>query len=443
MNHTPKRIAYCTFGCRLNQYDTEAVRTLIDRSGRYQTVDLHQQADIYVVNTCSVTTRADATARKSIRRLHNQCPQAQIVVIGCYAQRAPAEIIELPGVHLVIGAANRGQIPQLLATLDDSDQPQIVVSPIETARTFLDVPITEMMEHSRAFVKVQEGCNEHCSFCIVPQTRGASRSRSQSSILDQVRKLVDIGYTEVVLTGVHLGDYGLDLPGGRRQLVDIVAKILAIDSLQRFRLSSVEPASLPLELIDLMAQETRFARHFHLPLQSASDTVLTSMRRRYTAIEYITLLQRINDRVPECGIGADVICGFPTESDADFQRTFDALVELPITYLHPFSYSVRPGSTAEPLGDPVAPETKKRRIRSLKRLGSDKNAAFCAHHVGSVLQVLIETSRRGGVEQHSGWSDNYIRVAVESDQPLHAGSIVTVQITATTDTGLQGVVAAS
>ena len=437
-----KRIAYCTFGCRLNQYDTETIRTLIDQSGGYQTVALHEQADVCVVNTCTVTARADATARKAIRRLHNQYPQARIVVTGCYAQRAPAEIAALPGVRLVIGAADRGQIPQRIAALDDSDQVRVVVSPIETARTFLDVPITEMMEHSRAYVKIQEGCNERCSFCIVPQTRGISRSRPQASILAQVRDLVHANYAEIVLTGVHLGDYGLDLPGSRRRLVDIVAEILAIDGLQRFRLSSIEPASLPLQLIEWMAQEPRFARHFHLPLQSASDPVLARMRRRYSAAEFVALVQRIKDRVPECGIGADVICGFPTETDADFQRTFDALVELPITYLHPFSYSVRPGSEAEPWGDPVPAESKKRRIRSLKRLANEKNAAFRALHVGKILPVLIETSRRGGVEQPSGWSDNYIRVTIETEESLPSGGIVPALITTTTEDGLQGVVSA-
>ncbi len=440
----PKRIAYCTLGCRLNQYDTETIRTLIERSGGYQTVALSADAEVYVVNTCSVTANADASARKTIRRLHREHPEARIVVTGCYAQRAAGELATLPGVKLVFGAAERAQVPQLLAAAeaDDSSQPRCMVSPIETARHFIDVPISEMMEHSRAYVKVQEGCNEHCSFCIVPTTRGVSRSRSQASVLAQIRQLLDKGYNEIVLTGVHLGDYGLDLPGGQRQLVALVERILSLEQLQRFRLSSIEPASLPLALIDLMAAQPRFARHFHLPLQSASDAVLCRMRRRYRAADFIALTQHIAERIPQCGIGADVICGFPTETDADFQQTFDALAALPISYLHPFSYSPRPGSEAEALGDRIAPDTKKRRIRALKRLVGDKNLVFRRQHVGQTLSVLVESSRRGGAAQFSGWSDNYIRVVITSTTALSPGQIVPVRITATSDNGLQGIVEA-
>ena len=205
-----------------------------------------------------------------------------------------------------------------------------------------------MMEHSRAFVKVQEGCNESCTFCIVPRTRGRSRSRAAKSVLDQVRRLVDGGYVEIVVTGVHVGDYGLDLPpAGRLSLPELLRRILEVPGVQRLRLSSVEPASVTAELIELMAGEPRFARHFHLPLQSGSDSVLSRMQRRYRSDHFRSLVGTVSEAIPECGIGTDVICGFPGESDADFRRTFDLLEELPITYLHPFTYSVRPGSAAE------------------------------------------------------------------------------------------------
>ena len=404
-----KTVAFCTFGCRLNQYDTETIRTLLDEYGGWRSVPFHEVADVYVVNTCSVTSRADATCRKAIRRIHSEHPDSAIVVTGCYAQRAPQEIAELPGVNLIVGAADRGSIARRMEQLS-ANQLEIAVSPIAEANEFVDVAITEMMEHSRAFVKVQEGCNESCSFCIVPQTRGSSRSREPASVLAQVRELLASGYAEIVLTGVHLGDYGLDLPPNRRLLADLVREILAIPELQRFRLSSIEPASITDELIELMAGHDKFARHFHIPLQSASDTVLSRMRRRYTAAQFSSLIGRISQAIPDCGIGTDIICGFPGETDEDFQETFDCLARLPITYVHPFSYSARPGSEAENFGDQVPGEVKKRRTRALKRLLKDKQQAFHERHLGKTMPVLMETSRRGDRSHLAGWTDNYLRV---------------------------------
>jgi threonylcarbamoyladenosine tRNA methylthiotransferase MtaB len=404
-----KSVAFCTFGCRLNQYDTETIRTLLDEYGGWRSVPFRDSADVYVVNTCSVTARADATCRKAIRRIHAERPGSAIVVTGCYAQRAPREIAELPGVRLIVGAADRSSIAGRMSRMPESGL-QIAVSPITEAGEFVDVAITEMMEHSRAFVKVQEGCNESCSFCIVPQTRGASRSRKPESVLAQVRELLASGYLEVVLTGVHLGDYGLDIPGNRRMLADLVREILAIPELQRFRLSSIEPASITDELIELMASHDKFARHFHIPLQSASNTVLSRMRRRYTSEQFSRLIGKITEAIPDCGIGTDVICGFPGETDEHFQETFDCLAQLPITYLHPFTYSVRPGSEAEHYGDQIQGDVKKRRTRSLKRLMRDKQLAFRRRHVGKTMPVLLEASRRGERSFLAGWTDNYLRV---------------------------------
>ena len=404
-----RRIAYCTFGCRLNQYDTEAIRTLVSEGSDFETVGSRDVADVYVVNTCSVTARADATARKAIRRINSEHPEASIVVTGCYAQRAPGELAELPGVSLVVGAADRARFAELVEHLEDGP-PVVAVSPIATAKSFLDVPITEMTEHSRAFVKVQEGCNESCTFCIVPQTRGVSRSRTAQSVVDQVRQLVDAGYVEVVLTGVHIGDYGLDLPDRRRMLPDLIERILGIDGVERFRLSSIEPASVSDDVIALMAESPKFARHFHIPFQSGSDAVLERMKRRYRAGEFADLVARIAERIPDCGIGADVICGFPGETDGDFLRTFEHVEQLPITYLHAFTYSARPGSEAESFADQVPGEVRKRRTRSLKRLSAEKQRRFAERHVGRTVDVLLEPARRGGAARVGGWTDNYLRV---------------------------------
>ena len=401
MRSNRERVAFRTFGCRLNQYDTESVRTLLEASGRFETV--RGDADVYVVNTCSVTARADASARKAVRRIHAEHPGARIVVTGCYAQRAPDELAALPGVSLVLGAADRGRVVDELARTPPGEAARMAVAPIAEARRFLEVPITEMRERRRAFVKVQEGCNESCSFCIVPQTRGVSRSREPEAVLRQVRRLVDGGYPEIVVTGVHAGDYGLDLGAGspgpgsgeRRPLVGLIERILAVPGLERLRLSSIEPASVGDGLVSLMAGEEKFARHFHIPMQSANDDVLARMRRRYTAAGFRRLVERIAERVPDCGIGTDVICGFPGETDTAFQDTFDALAELPITYIHPFTYSPRPGSESAAWKDDVPSEAKKRRVGALKRLSRDKGRAFRERHVGRLAEVLPEGPARG------------------------------------------------
>jgi threonylcarbamoyladenosine tRNA methylthiotransferase MtaB len=431
-----KTVAFRTFGCRLNQYDSETIRTLLEDSGRFQTVREGERPEVFVVNTCTVTARADATARKAIRRIHSEHPDARIVVTGCYAQRSPLELAELPGVSLVVGAADRARVASKMDRMGPPGEVEVAVSPVTEARTFIDVPITEMMDHSRAFIKVQEGCNEACSFCIVPQTRGRSRSRGMDSVLSQARTLVQQGYLELVVTGVHAGDYGLDLPGARRQLAPLLAGLLEIDGLQRLRLSSIEPASVSDEIIDLMATQSRFARHFHIPFQSASDAVLGRMRRRYRYADFERLVHDINERVPGCGIGCDVICGFPGESDADFQATFDALERLPVSYVHPFSFSVRPGSEAEAFDDDVSPAEKKRRVGALKRLMAEKHRRFCAAHVGLEMQVLLEQGRRGGAPRIGGWTDNYLRVDLGEGEC--AAEMARVWITGTDRAGLVG-----
>jgi threonylcarbamoyladenosine tRNA methylthiotransferase MtaB len=430
-----KRVAFCTFGCRLNQYDTEAMRALLLEQGDWCAVPFDESADVYVVNTCSVTSTADAHARKMIRRIHGRSPEAQIVATGCYAQRAPEELADLPGVSLVLGAADRVRAPQEISQIVPGEI-RMAVSPIAEATVFHEVAITEMMDRSRAFVKVQEGCNETCTFCIVPQTRGASRSRRPENVLAQVRDLVAAGYTEIILTGVHVGDFGLDLAERRRLLPPLIRDILAIDGLDRFRLSSIEPSTVTDELIELAASEEKFARHFHIPMQSGSDDVLARMQRRYTADAYAELVHGIAERVPDCGIGADVMAGFPGESEDDFRQTFDRLVELPLTYLHAFTYSARPGSAAEGFADDVPGDVRKRRTAALRKLSRDKSRAFRERLVGKVMPIVVEGMRRNGDARLGGLTENYVRV------DLGPGStddnVVNARLLALSDEGLVG-----
>lgn len=417
-----KRVAFCTFGCRLNQYDTETMRTLLVDEGDWRAVPWNEEADVYVVNTCSVTAKADARARQMLRRIHGERPAARIVATGCYAQRAPEDFTEIAGVDLVLGAADREHVVDEFAGIHSLERgrPRLAVSSIDQASKFLEVPITEMMDRSRAFVKIQEGCDEKCSFCIIPQTRGRSRSRDPEKVLSQVRELIASGYTEIVITGVHVGEFGLDL-GGERLLAGLIEDILELPGLDRFRLSSIQPNTVSDEIIELMATHDKFARHFHIPLQSGSDSILERMRRAYTSEHWRELVERIADRVPDCGIGTDVICGFPGESDQDFQRTFDRLAGLPITYLHPFTYSERPGSEAAAFGEAVPGDVRKRRTRALKKLSADKNLDFRRRHLGREMDVFVEEMKRDGVPHLGGLTDNYLRVDLgpgTADTPL-------------------------
>lgn len=433
-----KTVSFRTFGCRLNAYDTESIRALLGRNG-WSTISLKAEADVYIVNTCSVTHQADARARKAIRRLKSEHPNSSIVVTGCYAQRAPQEIANIPGVSLIVGAADRANIPEALDRIS-GDSLEIAVSPIENAREFLEVPITEMMEKSRALVKVQEGCNQACTFCIVPQTRGRSRSRRPEFVLGQIEKLVESGYSEIVLTGVHIGSYGIDLRDNKTDLISLISHILDIPGLARFRLSSIEPSSVSDALIELMASESKFARHFHIPFQSGSNNILDSMKRGYTRDEFVKLIAKIEKLIPSCGIGTDVIAGFPGESDDDFQETFDVITDLPITYLHPFTYSMRPGSNAQVLGDTVSGDVKKRRTRSLKRLSQEKNLAFKKQHLGTIVDVLFEGDTRNG-HCCTGYTDNFLRVSVDEEQASR--KIVACQVSGLNDLGLTGYPASS
>ncbi|MBT8420098.1 MAG: tRNA (N(6)-L-threonylcarbamoyladenosine(37)-C(2))-methylthiotransferase MtaB [Gammaproteobacteria bacterium] len=460
-------VAFYTFGCRINQYDTETMRTLLETTGRFRAVPLHKPADVYVINTCSVTAQADATARKAIRRIRSDRPNAKIIVTGCYAQRVPTEIAELPGIALVLGVPDRtrivSEIDQVLAA-PNTDSPKshqkIAVSPVSTAHTFPEIPITRMMNRSRAVVKIQDGCNGACSFCIIPQTRGHSRSRQPEQVLDQITQLVDNGYQEIVLAGVHLGDYGLENnpsnPGaGKSALFHLIERILSIPNLMRFRLSSIGPNAITKDIILLMAAKEKFARHFHIPLQSGSDEILMRMNRDYRVAQFEKLLRDITDAIPDCGIGADIICGFPGESDTLFNETVARITDLPLSYLHPFPYSARPGSPAESFGDQVSSENKKSRTRILKQLSREKNRAFQWRHLGSEVNVLLEgrekgqpeRNSRGSPDEHSyeksepacfGWTDNYLRVAVRgAGIDTHSG-LQRVRITGLEDEGLVG-----
>lgn len=397
-----KTVAFYTLGCKLNTYDTQWYSEQFTAHG-YREVPYGEPADVTVVNTCTVTGQGDAQSRQALRKAHRISPGGTVVAVGCYAQTDPEALAEMPEVDLVVGTAER---TRLLDLVNDTCSLGRTFVTRSRAKDFQDMDIYNFGGRARAFVKIQEGCNEFCSFCIIPFARGRSRSRALANTVDQVRKLVDAGYAEVVLTGVHIGDYGTDLDG--LKLLDVLEAVERVSGLRRFRVSSIEATFVTDAMIDFFASSQKFCRHLHVPLQSGDDGILKAMRRPYTRAQYIALIEKLADRVPDIGIGGDVMVGFPGESDAAFQNTYDLIAEHPMTYLHVFPYSPRGTTPAARMADQVASQVKKDRGALLRALGQRKVSAFQKRFVGRELPVLFENRRSG--EYLQGLTDNYIRV---------------------------------
>src|SRR5712664_38587 len=436
------------FGCRATQADGAAIeRQLLDRG--CTSVSAPAAADIIVVNTCTVTASADAQARDAIRKLHAANPAVRVVVTGCYAQRAPEELAALPGVSWVVGNSHKPQIPQLIDSLStappsasptnffpaaalhpDSSIPfhsfvvaqhaapalaKILTGNIFDRTEFLSAPVLGGEgNHTRPTLKIQDGCNSRCSYCVIPFVRGNSRSLPPDAVIREIQHLSETGYREIVLSGINLGTYGRDL-SPRVEFEDLLRRILDETSVERLRISSIEPLDVTQDLVDLFASTDRIAQHFHMPLQSASDRILAAMHRWYRAEHYARRIELIRQRLPHAAIGADVITGFPGESEAEHTATLAFIERLPFTYLHVFSFSKRPGTKAAALSNEVPPAVIKRRARELRALAEKKAAAFRQSQLGRTLRVL--TLRRDEDDMREGLtpalSSNYLRVKVE------------------------------
>jgi threonylcarbamoyladenosine tRNA methylthiotransferase MtaB len=434
---TPVTVAFATLGCKLNQYDTMEVQALLEAQG-FRTVPFEAPAQVYVINTCTVTARADYSDRQAIRRAVARNPGAVVVVTGCYAQTNPDAVAAIPGVDLVLGTQDKYALPELLHRARKRVRPFLQVSDVFARRALPVVPVRRFAPgYTRAFVKVQDGCQHRCSFCIVPFARGGSRSQPVEVVLEQVEALVGAGYAEIVLTGVDLGHYGWDLRP-RTALAALVRRLLDVRGLARLRLSSVLPAYFTEELVELLVGERRICRHLHVPLQSGADRVLRAMRRPYTARMYRALIERLAGAIPDLGLGADVITGFPTETDAEFEAT-EALVQaLPFTYLHVFSYSDRRGTEAARGPAPrVPPETIRARTTHLRRLAAAKQLGFRRAQVGRELDVLVLDQRERETGRLVGLTDNYLEVAFPGSDALMRG-FARVQATGPGGARLQG-----
>jgi threonylcarbamoyladenosine tRNA methylthiotransferase MtaB len=434
-----------TLGCRLNQYDTAAMRAELLAAG-FAVVPAGEAPDWVIINTCTVTHRADQEARQLIRRIGRASPGARLVVTGCYAQRAPEDVRRLPGVAAVLGTGERSRIPEVLrggadevprgtdpvAMAHESGDGQAVhVSP-GRARRPMDVGSPVSFGRTRALLKVQDGCDSFCTYCIVPLVRGRSRSLPLGPALEQARRLLEAGFLEIVVTGADLGHYGRDL-GDRSLLPRLLEGILALGDRHRVRLSSIEPNKIDPAVLELLVSEPRLCRHLHLPLQSGSARVLRAMRRSYTPGDYLALTQRVA-RAGPAGIGADVIVGFPGETDADFAETQALLAAAPVTYLHVFRYSSRPGTAAAGRADVPAGSVARARSEALRSLGAEKARAFQARLVGRLLPVLVEARKPGG--RIVAMSDVYVPVLLDR-VPTERG-IVGARVTGSSDEGVEG-----
>ena len=400
-----KKAAFMTLGCKVNQYETETMEGLFRQAG-YEVVPFSERANVYIVNTCSVTSLGEKKSRQLIRRAQRLNPEAVLAVTGCYAQLNPAEIARIDGVRLVIGNQGRENIVKLCEQAATIPGPITVVDDIMQAKQFEDIPLFGVPQRTRAFLKIQEGCQNFCTYCIIPYTRGPLRSRPLESVKREIAKLVKAGFKEIVLTGIHLGAYGRDLEGNIT-LADAAREVLRFPEIRRLRLGSLESVELSPDLFELIRSDERFAKHLHLPLQAGAEEILHRMNRHYDKAEFLSLIQNVEREIPGVAISTDIIVGFPGETEAMFAESLEYVAKLNFMRMHIFPYSKREGTPAAAMPDQVPEAVKHERVKRMQELAEKKAAEYLRQFIGKTLSVLIETEN-GGI--WDGLTGNYIRV---------------------------------
>jgi threonylcarbamoyladenosine tRNA methylthiotransferase MtaB len=408
-----KKVAFYTLGCKLNYSETSGIARQFTSAG-FGIVQFIDGADVYIINTCSVTDNADKKCRKVVKEALKHSPNAYIVIVGCFAQLKPEEITKIQGVDMVLGAAEKFQIIDYITDL--TKQPKALVYQQDIANTNQFVPSYSIGDRTRTFLKVQDGCNYSCTFCTIPLARGASRSDTIESVLAQVAQIAASGVKEIVLTGVNLGDFGIRNSERENTFFDLVQVLDKTEGIERFRISSIEPNLLTNEIIDFVANSNKFVPHFHIPLQSGSPKILGLMRRRYKQEIYTERVNYIKQLMPNCCIGVDVIVGFPGESDADFLETYNYLNELEISYLHVFTYSERENTLAATMADSVSASKRAERSKMLHILSDKKRRAFYQTQLNTTAQVLLEADHKEGYMH--GFTPNYVKVKLHYDPLL-------------------------
>ena len=404
-----KTVALHTLGCKLNFSETTALGRMLENDG-FAKKEFDEVADVYVINTCSVTDNADKECRQIVRKIQRKAPEALVVITGCYAQLKPKEIAAIPGVDLVLGAAEKFNIAQHLKEISKNDATKICSCEVEDVNIF--VPSHSVNERTRIFLKVQDGCDYNCSFCTIPMARGKSRSDEINKVIENVKAIAAGGAKEIVLTGINLGDFGKGYTGGKKHgenFFDLIKELDALPGIERYRISSIEPNLLSNEIIEFVSNSRHFMPHFHIPLQSGSNNTLGAMRRRYKKELYAEKIGLIKLLMPHCCIGVDLIVGFPGETTEDFAETVTFLRELDISYLHVFTYSERDNTHALTISPVVPMHIRNERNKILRNLSYEKMQAFTKQHIGQTRKVLFEHVNKNGMME--GYSDNYIKVS--------------------------------
>ncbi len=415
-NTMNKSVAFHTLGCKLNFSETSSLSRSLEAEG-YVKTNFDDIADVYVINTCSVTENADKECRQIVRKIQRKAPESMVVITGCYAQLKPKEISEIEGVDLVLGAAEKFNLAKHIKDYDKSQGAKIHSCDIEDVNGFN--ASYSIADRTRTFLKVQDGCDYNCSFCTIPLARGHSRSDLIENVLENIKSLAAGGTKEVVLTGINLGDFGKGNYGGKKKeetFFELVQELDKLDDIKRYRISSIEPNLLSNDIIDFVAASRHFMPHFHIPLQSGNNEILGKMRRRYQRELYADRVQRIKEKMPHCCIGVDVIVGFPGETEEHFEDTFNFLHSLDVSYFHVFTYSERTNTLATEMADIVPMQVRNERNKRLRNLSYQKMRYFEAQHAGQRRPVLFEHKNKNGIME--GYSDNYIKVQAAHKEEL-------------------------
>lgn len=424
-----KKVAFYTLGCKLNFSETSAISRKFEERG-FQKVAFTEEPDIFIINTCSVTENADKKCKKVVREARKISPDAYVAIIGCYAQLKPKEISEINGVDAVLGAAEKFQLIDLLDGFKREPSPKVLASEISEAQHFHNS--YSLNDRTRTFLKVQDGCDYSCTFCTIPLARGKSRSNTIENVLRDAEEIVASGVKEIVLTGVNTGDFGIRNGKREDRFIDLIKELDKLEGLERIRISSIEPNLLTDEIIEFVATSEKFVPHFHIPLQSGSDTVLKRMRRRYLSDLYVSRVEKIKSLMPNCCIGVDVIVGFPGETQEEFNETYSFLNELDISYLHVFTYSERANTAAIELDNPVPMKIRSERSKMLRSLSEKKKRFFYNTNLGTKATVLFEDDIEDGLMH--GFTENYVRVAAKYD-PILINELKEVQLANINDHG--------
>lgn len=416
------KIAFTTLGCKVNLYDSEAMAELFAEKG-YEIADFDEVADIYVINTCTVTNFGDKKSRQMIRRARRRNPDSIIVATGCYAQVSPETVAGIDGINIVIGTKDRSKVVEIVENYKAEQGVLNAVRDIKGEKEFERLKVSKLKDRTRAYIKIQEGCNRYCSYCIIPYARGPVRSRKPEDIMDEVKALARNGFKEVVLTGIHVASYGIDL--GNITLADIIEMVHEVDGIERIRFSSMEPRAVSDEFIERMSKLPKVCEHYHLSLQSGSDTTLKNMNRKYTSEEYAAACERLRKAFPHVAITTDIIVGFPTETEENFKESYDFAKKVKLSKIHVFPYSPKEGTPAAKMRPQVAPEVKNERSHKMLELSDKLNREFMSAYINKPMEVLFERLDNGYYEGHTR---NYIKVLCKSDRDL-TNQLVTVRLT--------------